>query len=96
MRNELAAAAQEQCDGFTEQLDISQACREQMTMEQVEGLPLTAINKTIRKYDAQLCALTSHGYGGLRQALIGSTVSDRLKTLTVDTLVIHPEHESAA
>ena len=96
VRNELAAAAQEQCDGFTEQLDISQACREQMTMEQVEGLPLTAINRTIRKYDAHLCALTSHGYGGLRQALIGSTVSDLLKTLTVDTLVIHPEHESAA
>ena len=33
---------------------------------------------------------------GLRQALIGSTGSDLLKTLTIDTLVIHPEHESAA
>jgi nucleotide-binding universal stress UspA family protein len=94
VREELAASAQEKCDGFTEQLDVSAACREKMTMELVEGLPLTAINMTIRKYDAHLCALTSHGYGGLRQALIGSTVSDLLKTLTIDTLVVHPEHES--
>ena len=48
-----------------------------------------------QQQSAHLCALTSHGYGGLRQALIGSTVSDLLKTLTIDTLVIHPEHEKA-
>ncbi|MEL7687469.1 universal stress protein [Citromicrobium bathyomarinum] len=95
VRKELASAAQEQCDSFTAQLDVSPECREKMTMELVEGSPLTAINKTIRKYDAHLCALTSHGYGGWRQALIGSTVSDLLKTLTIDTLVIHPEHEKA-
>ncbi len=95
VRTELASAAQEQCDGFTQKLDVSPACREQMTMELVEGSPITAINRALRKYDAHLCALTSHGYGGWRQAILGSTVSDLLKTLTVDTLVLHPEHESA-
>ncbi|MBD59662.1 MAG: hypothetical protein CL808_06025 [Citromicrobium sp.] len=94
VRKELAASAQEKCDAFTAKLEVSPACREKMTMELVEGSPLTAINKMIAKYDAHLCALTSHGYGGWRQALIGSTVSDLLKTLTVDTLVIHPKHES--
>ena len=95
VRKELASAAQEQCDSFTAQLDVSPECREKMTMELVEGSPLTAINKTIRKYDAHLCALTSHGYGGLRQALIGSTVSDRGIYANQARLITGPRRTSA-
>ena len=92
VKEELAETAQRHCDEFTQQLDVSPECRAQMTMDLIEGSPLTAIKQMIGKYDAHLCALTSHGYGGLRQALLGSTVSDLLRTLPVDTLVIHPQH----
>lgn len=92
VREELAESGQRHCDAFVEKLDVSPACRERMTMDLVEGSPTQAIGKTLEKYDAHLCALTSHGHGGLRQALLGSTVSDLLRTIPVDTLVIHPQH----
>ena len=92
VKDELAETAQRHCGSFTEQLDVSPECRERMTMDLVDGSPTSAITEALEKYDAHLCALTSHGNGGLRQALLGSTVSDLLRTLPVDTLVIHPQH----
>ena len=92
VKEELAETARRHCDDFIKKLEVSAACRERMTMDLVDGSPTEAINKTLKKYDAHLCALTSHGHGGLRQALLGSTVSDLLRTVPVDTLVIHPQH----
>lgn len=92
VKEEMAEIAQRHCDEFTQQLDVSPECRARMTMDLVHGSPTSAINETLQKYDAHLCALTSHGHGGLRQALLGSTVSDLLRTIPVDTLVIHPQH----
>lgn len=95
VKEELAESAKRHCGEFTKTLDVPASCRERMTMEIVEGSPVTAINSALKKYDAHLCALTSHGYGGLRQALVGSTVSDLLRTIPVDTLVIHPQHKGS-
>ena len=48
VRKELASAAQEQCDSFTAQLDVSPECREKMTMELVEGSPLVLTAVEVR------------------------------------------------
>lgn len=62
-----------------------------VTGECKEGETGRVIEQAIERHDCQLAAIGSHGYGGFRQALLGSTTSDLLRQLDADVVVFRPE-----
>ncbi len=62
-----------------------------VTGECIEGETGRVIEQAIERHDCQLAAIGSHGYGGFRQALLGSTTSDLLRQLDADVVVFRPE-----
>ncbi len=56
----------------------------------LEGVPHKAINEQATLYKADLLIMTTHGYGGLSRALLGSTAEKLVRTAPVPTLTIKP------
>lgn len=56
--------------------------------------PATAIAEVAKKVDAKLIALATHGYGGLKKALLGSVADKVLRASALPLLVVRPEEES--
>lgn len=88
VQEEVRADAQKKLDEFAAGLDISDAMRSRMTTKLLKGSPHRAISREVQEYGAGLVIIGSHGHSGLRQTLLGSTTSDLLRSLPVDTLVI--------
>lgn len=62
--------------------------RERITPHLVYGSPGGALLKDIRESEADLLVLGTHGETALRHATIGSTASELLRSLPIDTLVV--------
>lgn len=84
VREELREHVEAEMERFT-------AGQENVTGECVEGETGRVIERAIERHDCQLAAIGSHGYGGFRQALLGSTTSDLLRQLDADVVVFRPE-----
>lgn len=61
------------------------------TSELVKGRPIDAVRKGLDLDPGALVVLGSHGASGLRQAVIGSVVSDLLHQIDADALVVNPK-----
>lgn len=58
------------------------------TSQLVKGRPADAVRKGLELDPAGLVVMGSHGASGLRQAVIGSVVSDLLRQIDADALVV--------
>ena len=60
------------------------------SVESEEGAPLQVISWPLRKIDADLLVIGTHGRSGIAKVLLGSVAEQALRTLDVDILAVPP------
>lgn len=80
-----------QMEAFLGELAKLEPRLSEATSQLVHGAPFDAIRKGLELDPAALVVLGSQGASGLRQAVVGSVVSDLLRQVEADALVVNPK-----
>jgi nucleotide-binding universal stress UspA family protein len=91
VEGETEKACAAQMEAFLDQLAKLEPRLSEATGQLVHGAPYDAIRKGLEPDPAALVVLGSQGASGLRQAVIGSVVSDLLRQMEADALVVNPK-----
>jgi nucleotide-binding universal stress UspA family protein len=59
------------------------------------GSPRTIIEKAVKKADADLLVLGTHGYSGVAHAFLGTVAGDVLREVACDVLVVPPRRDAS-
>lgn len=86
VRKDTEKAERKVFDEFLQELDPD--TRKRVTPHLVYGSPGGALRKDIQESEANLLVLGTHGESAMRHATIGSTASELLRSLPIDTLVV--------
>ena len=88
VEDELRVTAQRKLDDFVEALGLEDEARSHVTSAVVKANPIKATISAVVEHEADLVLFGSHGESGFKQAMIGSTASDLLRSVPTDCLVV--------